>query len=204
MVVNVIRAPPMAFGDCVWTVKDNPLTLACRFCVLYLARCREMTRAEAAALVMLSLFTSCWVYSVGQHRAGGYDWCVYVWSWGGGGKLEAEVDSITQSTQASVSVPRWEADALIAGAEARWVEPIAPTCIQLHGWRDNTQLSEGRVDVSGCIKKKKKVYHSVQSFCLDLSTCLRRSKVCHIQQVSSLKLDSSTLPRFSLKHFTLA
>lgn len=25
---------------------------------------------------------------------------------GGGGKLEAEVDSITQSTQASVSVPR--------------------------------------------------------------------------------------------------
>lgn len=50
-------------------------------------------------------------------------------------------------------------------------------------------------------KETKVCFRSVQSFCSDLSTCLRRSKVCHIQQVSSLKLDSSTLPRFSLEHF---
>lgn len=37
--------------------------------------------------------------------------------------------------------------------EMTGVEPIAPTCIRLHGWRDTTQLSEGRVDVSGCIQK---------------------------------------------------
>lgn len=35
------------FGDCVQIVKANPLTLACRFGVLYLARCRDMTRVAA-------------------------------------------------------------------------------------------------------------------------------------------------------------
>lgn len=120
---------------------------------------------------------------------------------GWGGKLEAEVDSITQSTQASVSVPRREADALIA--EARGLES-SPSRRPASSFTDEGTLlryqKAGWMSVV-VLRKETKVYHSVQSFCLDLSTCLRRSKVCHIQQGCSLKLDSSTLPRFSLKHF---